>query len=317
MAWLSVAWDWYSANSDKVNPIVAAIGGTILVWAAIRQARTATRLAEIAGRQAEIAGRRHEEQTRADQQRRITESFNKAVEQLASDKTGIRLGGIYTLERISRESPADYWAIMETLAAFVREQQPVDVEDTGHPKNLKRPLPTDIAAVLTVIIRRPESERNRERQGGWRFDLNGADLSGADLRGIHLEGANLERVHLGGANLLGAHLQYASIREAQLQYANLEKVHLERANLLGAHLEGANLQEAHFEHANLRHSNLAGADFAGARLGGADLRGTHLERANLERVHLGGTNLWQAIGDADTRLSDGMRRPDHWPAPKL
>ena len=27
MSWLSVAWDWYAAHSDKVNPIVAGLGG--------------------------------------------------------------------------------------------------------------------------------------------------------------------------------------------------------------------------------------------------------------------------------------------------
>jgi hypothetical protein len=69
-----------------------------------------------------VALRRHFAQTDADRQRRITESYSKAVEQLASDKMEMRLGGIYTLERISRESPDDYWTVMETLCAFVRER---------------------------------------------------------------------------------------------------------------------------------------------------------------------------------------------------
>jgi hypothetical protein len=45
---------------------------------------------------------RHFAQTEADRQRRITESFSKATEQLGSDKLELRLGGIYTLERISK-----------------------------------------------------------------------------------------------------------------------------------------------------------------------------------------------------------------------
>jgi hypothetical protein len=52
---------------------------------------------------------RHFAQTNADRQRRITEGFSKAVEQLGSDKLEVRLGGIYSLERISKESPDDYW----------------------------------------------------------------------------------------------------------------------------------------------------------------------------------------------------------------
>ena len=65
---------------------------------------------------------RHFGQTDADRQRRITESFAKATEQLGSDKLEVRLGGIYSLERISKESPDDYWTVMENLTAFVRER---------------------------------------------------------------------------------------------------------------------------------------------------------------------------------------------------
>ena len=71
---------------------------------------------------AAVALIRHFAQTDADRQRRITESFAKAVEQLGSDKLEVRLGGIYSLERISKESPDDYWTVMENLTAFVRER---------------------------------------------------------------------------------------------------------------------------------------------------------------------------------------------------
>ena len=87
---------------------MAGVGATLLIGEALWQAATAQR--------------RHRRQTDADRQRRITESFSKALEQLGSDKVEIHVGGIYTLERISRESPDDYWTVMETLCAFVREQ---------------------------------------------------------------------------------------------------------------------------------------------------------------------------------------------------
>ena len=87
-------------------------------------------------KQAETA-LRHEEQTSADRERRITESFAKAVEQLGSDKLETRLGGIYTLERIARESEREYWPIMETLTAFVREHAPWPPD--RRPPRLKQP----------------------------------------------------------------------------------------------------------------------------------------------------------------------------------
>jgi hypothetical protein len=73
-------------------------------------------------KQAATASRRHFAQTEADRQRRIVESFSRAVEQLGSDKLELRVGAIFALERLSRESPDDYWTIMEVLIAFVRER---------------------------------------------------------------------------------------------------------------------------------------------------------------------------------------------------
>ena len=96
---------------------------------------------------ARTATRRHYEQTGADQQRRLTESFSKAVEQLAGNTVEARLGGIYMLERVAIEAiayakPSRWWhrlshnkppppanpvidlylTVMETLTAFVRER---------------------------------------------------------------------------------------------------------------------------------------------------------------------------------------------------
>jgi Pentapeptide repeats (8 copies) len=331
MSWLSQAWDWYAAHSDKVNPLVAGLGGAALVWAAVRQARTATN--------------RHYEQTRADQQRRLTESFSKAVEQLAGDKIEARLGGIYTLERLAIEAiaqvrsapwwrrlhrngtpPADpvsdlYWTVMETLTAFVRERARWEEPELSEPEmaaqsdlwqsgirsdqaRQQRPSPsTDIAAVLAVLRRRPDAGRGHERLRGWRLDLRMTDLCRAYLAGAHLEGANLYRAHLEGANLYGAHLE-----GARLVGANLEG-----ANLYGAHLEGAVLIDAHLEGARLVGANLEGARLDGAHLEGAVLIDAHLEGANLYGAHLEGANLREASGDAETRLPDGIERLAHWP----
>ena len=298
LTFVGTVWSWYAANADKVNPIVAAFGGTAIVWAALRQARAATRQAESATRQAETASRRHEEQTKTDQQRRITETFSKAVEQLASEKAEVRVGGVYTLERIARESTADYWTIMETLTAFIREESRRNASNGPDPASFldrnaalaDRGLspPADIAAALTVIARRPELEREREQREGWRLDLTGSDLRGVALPEAHLEGVRLRRARLDGAFLQRAHLDDASLVDACLARADLASV-----DFSGANLTGAQLQDAYLEAAN----------FHGARLRGA----------NLDRAHLEGTDLSTAVGDSTTFLPAGIDRPAHWP----
>jgi uncharacterized protein YjbI with pentapeptide repeats len=266
--WLAGAWNWYHLNRDDITPLGAFAGAAVVAWAALRQAKTA-RL-------------RHEEQTEADRQRRITESFSKAAEQLGNDKLEVRLGGIYTMERISRESPEDYWPVMETLTAFVRGrarwQEPYETTpealahaDKTRARSDDSGIPTDIATVLSVICRREKINHERERQMGWSFDLRGTDLRRARLAQAHLEGVILWGAHLEGANLEGAHLEGASLQGAQLKRAFLVNAHLEGASLTDSQLEGALLTNAHLERADLQ----------GARLEGTDLTGAQLERAKL------------------------------------
>jgi hypothetical protein len=295
-------WQWVRRNpriglwSAAIPIAVALLILLITHWNAYKKQREAFAPIFTLAAGLAVAGvtlMRHFAQTEADRQRRITESFSKAIEQLGSDKLEVRLGGIYALERISQESPRDYWTVMENLTAFVRERtRRTEAERTARPRDQRiseraylrwenagrpegrseafwaeaieqekrgDPPAPDIAAVLTVI----------ERRSADRCELEGAlDFSGAVLRQAHLSGAHLE-----GAALSGAHLEGANIGEA----------HLDGARLLGAHFEGADLEEAHLE---------------GARLTGA-----------------GGLTQWQidtAFGDAETKLPDGLTRPAHW-----
>jgi uncharacterized protein YjbI with pentapeptide repeats len=332
-------WHWYSAEYKDNNGVIhhphADILGPIATVAAAVGAAGA----------AVTAWKRHIAQTDADRERRLTESFSKAVEQLASNKMEECLGGIYTLEQISRESPDRYWPVMETLAAFVRERatwketaprvserayflwqeagRPAGRADEHWREAVKTTEPTTprtgIAAVLTVICRRDEEHRERERQNGWWLNLNGTDLRRAVLIGAHLEDASFEQAHLEHAELRGAHFERTSFKQAHLEHAELsgayferawvEEAHLERAELDGAHLEGAMLKKAHLEGAVLCEAHLQGAWLQFAHLEGANIRAAHfegamllgarLERALVEEAHLEGARLgWARLEGA-------------------
>jgi hypothetical protein len=150
----------------------------------------------------------------------VTERFTKAIDQLGAinDKgekqLEIRLGGIYALERIARDSEKDHWHIMEILTADLREHAPWPPKTAQLQKDnqlrekkppatkdeiLPKPTP-DIQAVLTVLSRRvwrfAEKEALRED--------NYLDLADTDLREVRLSGAHLERAELQDAHLEGA-----------------------------------------------------------------------------------------------------------------
>jgi hypothetical protein len=145
----------------------------------------------------------------------------------------IRLGGIYALEQVAKDSPDDYhWPIMEVLTAYVREHARWS-EELPDPHSQPRPK-EDIQAILTVLGRRTRVYKDGEEQ---RLNLAKTDLRGAQLRGARLQGVILHDAHLE---------RKTNLRNARLEGALLDRAHLGAStNLKGAHLEGAILTGAH------------------------------------------------------------------------
>ncbi|NER98911.1 MAG: pentapeptide repeat-containing protein [Symploca sp. SIO1B1] len=171
------------------------------------------------------------------EQEQITERFTKAIEQLGSDNISIRLGGIYALEGIAKDSERDHWTIMEILSAFVRENAPVkkDVQEKKVEGEQQRPKPpADIQAILNVIgIRDTEKDPENEI----------IDLSNTDIAGAYLSEANLQEVFFYGANLQEAILYQTDLQRASLQETNLQGAILTEANVQGVLLDRANLED--------------------------------------------------------------------------
>jgi uncharacterized protein YjbI with pentapeptide repeats len=232
------------------------------------------------------------------QDRQITEHYTRAVEQLGSDKLEVRLGAIYALERIARDSKRDHWPIMEILTAYVRKHAPIRAESSlkedSSPSEMSSTIPPeqprpveDIQAILTVLSRRVHYMHEE-----YCLDLARTNLRGAFLAGAHLENAQLWGVNLEGAFLWGVHLEGAFLQTACLKGADFRGARLEKAFLSGAHLEEAQFLEAHLEEASLDGAHLERASLIGAHLEGASLGSdTHLEGAYLDQVHLEGANL--------------------------
>jgi hypothetical protein len=158
---------------------------------------------------------------RLTQQSQLTDRYTKAIEQLGSDKLDGRLGGIYALERIAKESAADGATIAEVLTAFIRGRAPwppARPDQPGEDTPIKeipylRYRAADVQAALTVLGRQPNMIESQAPNLS-DTDLRRADLSNADLQGTRLLGARLQ-----GANVRAAQLQSVNMRHAQLQGA--------------------------------------------------------------------------------------------------
>ncbi|MBZ0252879.1 MAG: pentapeptide repeat-containing protein, partial [Candidatus Methylomirabilis sp.] len=220
-----------------------------------------------------------DKQVRVAEEGHFTERFTRAVEQLGAvnengtPKLEVRLGGIYALERLAKDSlqgnKKDYWPIIEILTAYVRTNAPAPPEElvadaSKTPTGTAVPKPrVDVQAVLTVLGRRGGKFEREESQ---RLDLSRTELHGVDLHEARLEGADFTAASLWRADLSGAHLEDAVLCQARLKRADLSRACLKDARLLESLLNDANLRAACLERARLWRAHLRGADLEDATL---------------------------------------------------
>jgi uncharacterized protein YjbI with pentapeptide repeats len=223
--------DEAGARADVRTSALQFLGGLLLALGAVYTART----------------------FRLNREGQITERFTAAVAQLAHTDPEVRVGGIYALGRIARQSREFHDAVIQVLTAFARNHAPWQAEQ----ESVSVPMGLDMQAVMWVLRSRdPKYRRLEDRLVLRDVDLHTASLTGADLT--------------------LAWLSHADLREARLVWTKLERARLGGADLRGALIAGADLRNAYLRDATLVGADLRGADLAGADLVRADVRDAHL-----------------------------------------
>jgi hypothetical protein len=221
------------------------------------------------------------------EQGQITDRFTKAVSQLGDPQLSVRVGGIYALERIANDSERDHWAIMKTLAAFIKQHAPYSAND-NYSQQIKDMffrdqfsrfkndrIEQDIQAALQVIGRRnlKADPKNRDEI----LDLQNIILSHADLSGLKLS----------------------------------------KINFYGSFFYKPNFVETDFNNSLLANALLFKPTFAYAKFKGGIFKGTILYQPHTLNTNLRGADIsymtgWtqealdKAVGDKDTKLPVGL-----------
>ncbi len=297
-----------------------------------------------------------ERRTRATEESYITGRISDAVTQLGMERTvwedglqntqpnlEVRLGAIYTLERVAIESKRDHIAIMETICAYIRENTRVprfdeDASKEAWAKIAKKekkeiwdltkderasvaallPPRADIQAALTILGRRDERAPGRldfETANNFVLDLRGSNLAHADLNN-----ANFGAVLLDDANLQGASLSVAKLKGASLNHVNLQEADLFKVNLSDASLNGAQMQRSWLDWANFQGARMVMARFQEANFSATEMLYAGVKAADFTGVtHLSKGQLDVMIGDGSTILPAGMPHPsvDNWSKKEL
>lgn len=328
--WASLEhWGWLqtgsgeTSNTAAIRNIALVIGGVVAIFIAIWRSAVADRQATAARRQSEIAERSY-----------LSERYRQAASMLGHSELTVRLGGIYTLERLAEDYPSEFQhEAFKLLLEFVRTPPTLT---QPQPKiwdgwiEIERPATRqDVQTAITVIAKLKHlSSINSDTESQFCLDLRGAQLSGADLQGVQFGTANLVNAdltfaRLDYANLSGAQLQWSNCRRARFSGADLSNAEMSDADFTEVEARGCNfrgatmpatmsdaeLEEADLTDAVFPNTNLTGAELRAANLTGANMRGLvqWIDRAGLHNAEAYSVSITQE--QLDEAVADPERPP--------
>ena len=218
--------------------VVAGIGGLVALVVAYRRQKVTE------------AADRHQREVAADTkhdlaERRITELYTKAAEQLGNDKAPVRLAGLYALERLAQNNIEHRQTIIDVICAYLR--MPFT------PPAVPKPEPASVAASPNDAAAGPA-------------DMAGDQPSPAVVTEDEAEQRRRQeelQVRLTAQHILTRHLTRQgdlSVDQAEVFIARTDHTFWPGCSL--------NLTNAYLADFNLRHGHLADAIFASATFTG-------------------------------------------------
>ncbi len=215
-------------------------------------------------------------------ERRVTELYSKAADQLGSDTAPVRLAGLYALERLAQENPAHRQTIVDLVCAYLR--MPV------------RPRAAPASAPARMRARGSSGEEGEVRQAA--IVLLTKHLRPGDGEPVPTYWPGIE-IDLSGATLAKLVLTHCVVRSARFAGTTFAGP----VTFRGTEIE----QETDFREARF----LGLADFRRARLGSA---GKPFRGAGFEGEVDFGTTTPASLAGARTRTDRANRRrwPDGW-----
>ncbi|MFC9973477.1 pentapeptide repeat-containing protein [Spirillospora sp. NPDC127200] len=262
-----------------VFALVAGVGALVALVTAYRRQRVDEAAAERAER-----AQAHTEQVARDNaydasQRRVTELYGQAVEQLGHDKAAVRLGGLYSLERLGQDHPQHRQTIVDVVCSYLRMpfQSPRLASSNTQSSSRENNFTGDIRQEIQVRL---AAQRLLARRLSLPVDQD-AVATDAHWSGI--------RVDLAGAQLID--FDFSLCRTTEAIFSNVD--FSGNARFDGARFDGrVKFDEAKFDGpASFSESRFIGdACFDGVNFDGDSwFHGARFDRyANFEKTQFGG-----------------------------
>jgi hypothetical protein len=157
-----------AARSEIIRTALAAgagAGAAITLMLAFRRQRhqelVAHVTAEQTDRNAELAEKIADRNRHDATERRVTELYTKAGEQLGHDKAAVRLAGLYALERLAQDNPDHRQTIVNVICAYLRMPYTLPDRPGSGPAST---APPSAVASTDETRQDPRQEAEGERQ---------------------------------------------------------------------------------------------------------------------------------------------------------
>ncbi len=184
-----------------VSTIVLGAGGFIALLLAARRQQTAehdlaTKRNDLLLREQANKDARHDAA-----ERRISDLYLKAVEQLGAEKAPVRLAGLYALERLAQDNPAHRQTIINVLSAYLRMPYEPMAEDDRRACLEEREVRLTAQQILTGHVA-PAGADQARFWADLDLDLRGAVLIDLKLHDCSLRNANFAEARFVGQTFL-------------------------------------------------------------------------------------------------------------------
>jgi uncharacterized protein YjbI with pentapeptide repeats len=218
-----------------------------------------------------------------DRDANATGRYTEAVQQLGNESMSIRLGGIYALARVARDSPGDRQTVAEVFAAFVRDGT----------RTATSGVALDVMAALTELGR--TLDHHAEYEPGESVNLRSSNFTAGNLDSFRFpDGVDLSDSILAQASLRATAMRRATFYDADLSEADFRGALLRECVMINAKAPDAVFSDAQMSWTRASNALFVGADFRKAILTGSDLQGADLSEADFSGADLTGVDLRDA-----------------------
>ncbi len=199
----------------------------------------------------------------------LTGRLERATEQLGSEKQHVRVSGIHTLTRLTKESGKFKPIVYDIFQSFIKTASRDEDRAQEEVVEVKPNPSSNINSNLSIGTTNRKKTYQYEIQIIIKFLINEAypvegqriDLSNSYLNEIIFSRGICNRWDFSDADLDRAKFHSSRLMATDFIKASLREVEFNSAILSGANFDSADLSGANFKNADLSDANLSGAHF--------------------------------------------------------